>query len=217
MIKVFIMEKIKYYIDYLSESKPKKDEVVEYLSQREDIGDDYKNLIYFYLFPRNLMDMELPSRIMSYRGEDNKNGYLEPNVIETGLLLEAYRTRQYNRYMRHLLHSFHNPDLVFPLLGHDKCECGICKKSTWAYDEWKKICEQYPETSEENKKEFLAFGCDSSKITICLPCLTQLLSLHQLLTLLEGDKYLDWRENVWTKKVKTRLASRVGLENDNNV
>ena len=163
------------------------------------------------------MDMELPSRIMSYRGEENQAGYLEPNVVETGLLLEAYRTRQYNRYIRHLLHSFHDPELVFPMSGHDQCECGICKKSTWSYDEWKKICEQYSDSGEENKKEFLAFGCDQSKITLCLPCLTQLLSLHQLLTILEGNKYLDWRENVWSKKVKTRMPGPVGLDSDNNV
>lgn len=210
------MERIKHYIDVLSKKKYKKDYILSYLADCPDLDDDRKNLIYFYLNPRQLLDMELPSRIYSYRDQAHPNGYFEPNIVETGLLLEAYRTAQYNRYMRHLLHSFTNPEQVFPLEGHDKCECGLCKRDIWAHGAWEGILEQYPETAlqEREKKEYLAFACDQSKITLCLPCLIQLLNLHELLTIVEGDNYLDWRINVWDKKVRTRFAGPNGMDSD---
>lgn len=211
------MERIKHYIDLLSKTKPKKDKVIEYLAGCEDIGNDYKNLIYFYLFPRNLMDMELPSRIMSYRGEKNKVGYLEPNVEETGLLLEAYRTLQYNRFIRHLLHTYTKVNSVFPQLGNDQCECGICRKRIWGYGEWDKICKQYPEVGEQDRKEYLAFAAEGTKINMCLPCLVQLQTLHSLLQIIEGDNYLDLMANNWSRKVKTRMPGPVGLDSDNDV
>lgn len=212
------MERIKHYIDLLSKKRPKKDQVLKYLAEAAELDDERRNLIYFYFFPRNLLDMELPSRLMTYRGENNKNGYLEPNLVETGLLLEAYRTPQYNRYMRHLLHSYHDPSLVFPLAGHGKGECGLCKKGVWQQDEWENILNQYPEQAEEReKKEFLAYGTDSSKICLCLPCLIQLATLHKLLQTIEGDEYLNWKVNNWSKKVKTRFAGPVGLDSDSDV
>lgn len=210
------MERIKHYIDVLSKKKYKKDYILSFLADCPDLDDDRKNLIYFYLQPRPLLDMELPSRIFSYRGP-NTTGYLSPNITETGLLLEAYRTPQYNRFMRHLLHSFTNPDEVFPLLGHNKCECGLCKRDIWAYGAWDGILDQYPDFAEgeRNQKRYLAFACDQSQITLCLPCLIQLLNLNELLKIIEGDNYLDWRINVWDKKVRTRFPGPNGMDSDN--
>lgn len=204
------MERIKFYIEKLSGKKyiNRKDKQYEILSQSLDLDDDRKNLIYFYFNPRQLLDMEYPSRLATYRGQlGAPRGFLEPNIVETGLLLEAYRTHQYGRYIRHLLHSFKDPENVFPLEGADKCECGICKREIWCHGAWENILSQYPEQEEEReKKEYLAFGCDQSKQAICLPCLIQLINLDQLLKILEGDHYLDWRLNEWNRKVRTRLG-----------
>lgn len=188
------MENIKKYFIELKGIKDKK-KIYEVLAAAQDLTSDEKNLIYFTKLPRPLLDMELPSRIMKYRGQENQKGFLTPNTQEIGLLLEALRTAQYSRFMFHNLHAFLGDGVeIFPVSGNEECECSLCRKKTYPYEKWAELCNQYPGTGEEENKEYLAFGSDHTKLTICLDCLVQLRSLHEFLKTVEGENYLDYKQ-----------------------
>ena len=211
------MDRIKHHLEIILKSKKykgRKDKILEYLANCLELDDDRKNLCYFVAFPRPLLDMELPSRILSSRPDGNTIGYDEPNIREVGLLLEAYLTTQYSNYVKHLLHSFRDPSQVFPLSGAESCGCGICKKRIWAYDAWNNICTQYPENPERQQKQYLAFASDNTKQVLCKSCLIQLSTLDQLMKVLDGDNYLDWRVNQWDRLIKPRRINEpAGMDN----
>lgn len=213
------MDRIKFHLTTLLKSKKykgRKDKILEYLANCAELDDDRKNLIYFTIFPRQLLDGEFPSRLLSSRTDGNTVGYLEPNIREIGLLLEASLTDQYKNFLRHLLHSFRDPSQVFPLQGTEKCECCICRKGIWAYDAWDNICKQYPSNPEKDRKEYLAFASDNTTLTICLDCLIQLSGLDRLMKVLDGDNYLDWRVNQWDRLIKpSRINEPAGMDNPN--
>lgn len=179
---------------YLLINKSEK-EAIDYLKSNNSLSSDEKNLIYFYLFPRPLLDKELSSRIMKYRGDSNLSGYLTPNLIETGLIMEAFRTKQYERYIKHLIYSFTNSNKVFPLLGDDKCECGLCGKTIYKKDLWDKLVNEHNSIDEKNNREYLAFGSEDSNITLCLDCLVQLNNASAYLEFID-PYYLDWRRKL---------------------
>ena len=111
------MNSLKFYIDRLKDCTVH--EAVGLLKVDQELSIEEKNLIYLYLFPRPLLDRQLPERVQSYRGKQSQ-GFLQPNLGEIGLLVEAYRTEQYKRFMKHLFHSFTNPEHLYPVAAFRK-------------------------------------------------------------------------------------------------
>lgn len=184
---------IKKYIEVLKG----KDEgrVIEALSGLNDIDRIAKNTVYTYLFPRPIQHMELPKLIMEGRGADT-SGYLTSNDPETLILLRAYNTRQYGKYMRHLLHSFiQNTGSIFIENSPGVYECGSCGKKIYDYGSWKNICDNNPDFGEQNRREYLAYGSSQSSIHVCLDCMIQLQNLNNILEAIEGSNYLSlWKQ-----------------------
>lgn len=175
------MKKLKTVVDQLTSLGESSEEVVKFLSENNELSRPEKILLYRYLFPRPLLDNELPTRIIKNRGE-NINGYLVPELSEATLIVEAYRTPQYNRYIRHLMHSFLDPNKIFPILGtKNDHECGVCRKT---------IIET-PSPNIDTSSETLAWGSEESDITLCIDCLIQLKYANEILEALEPG-YLSY-------------------------
>lgn len=175
------MNKLKTIVDQLTNSGKSKEDIIKSLSENKVLSRSEKILLYRYLFPRPLLDRELPTRIIENRGE-SVNGYLTPELSEATLIIEAYRTPQYSRYIRHLMHSFLDPNKIFPILGtKNDHECGICRKTI-------------TETGSSNidtSTETLAWGSEESDITLCINCLIQLKYANDILEVLEPG-YLSY-------------------------
>ena len=188
------LDLVKKYIEILSGKEESR--VMSALRGLPDLDRDEKNLIYTYLFPKPLLHMELPSVIMSDRGKHTE-GHLSENFEETLILLRAYRTLQYRKFMLHLLHSFIEGDnekvyVEEAVPGREGYTCGICKKQLYDYRYWKSLCEKNPKFGEQERKEYLAFASTQSSQHICIDCMVQLQFLHKILLALEGPTYLSW-------------------------
>lgn len=168
------------YINNLKGSK--KEDVIQRLNNLGDsLSSGEKNTVYTYLFPGNLLDGELADQIKQYNG-GGYSGTIGPNEIDLPLLVNAYGSRQYRGYIRHLLHSFIKVDQqeLFLLESSDRAECGICKLD---------ICGTQAGPPD---KEHLAYGSQKSDVLLCPSCLYQLHVLDSLLKRLEGKDYLIW-------------------------
>ena len=158
-----------------------KNIVISVLSSNKTLTPEEKNAIFIYLFPIKLLDKDLPGKINSEKEEDSK-------VI---MLLGAYRTEQYGRYIKHLLHSFLDPKDIYPLLGRHITNCCICDKNIYHTEIWKEECSKFPKLKEKEKKECLSYGSKKSSLEICLNCLIRLKKLDNLLSVIEGKDYLE--------------------------
>lgn len=169
-------------IKLIEELKGNTPEVIfSKLKEISQLTTEEKNLIYLYLCPRPLLDMELPGRIQGSR--DRISGYLIPNLKEATLIIEAYRSEQYNRYIKHLMYSFLlDPEKVHPVIGEGHSNCGLCYKNLYEQNYWDKNI-----SSQDPEKEYLSFRSDNSKITLCLDCLVQLKYAHDILEMIEPD------------------------------
>lgn len=192
------MESLKNYIEKLKELKDAH-KVIESLKQ-SSLDIQQKNLIYLYLFPRPLLDKELPIRIQEARRSSGNNGcgYLEENMYEVSLIIEAYRTEQYKRFIKHLLHTFTVPENIHPVNGFGQCNCAICGKNIYEFGSWTSECSKYKTIRhpEETRKEYLAFGGKGSTVNLCLDCIVQLQEVNKILESIEPG-YL---KSPWQKR-----------------
>ncbi len=180
------MEKLRKVIVKLTGLK--SEEVIEALKYENELNPHEKNLVFNYLSPRFIRDYELPKLIYERRGI-NQSGFLDKNIGELRLLVEAYRCPQYSRYIKHLMYSYSNPEIIFPISGTETQMCGVCNKNLFEFDAWDKLCKDNPSNPEVGKREYLAFGSSDTKITICLDCLVQLNYLQEFLDVVEPDRY----------------------------
>ena len=186
--------KLKIIIDSLvgrSES-----EVLQILSNHQDLSSKEKNFIWTYLFPKPLQDYELPRVVGPYLESTNGGyGYWTIDFRMILHLVRAARCSQYKNFMRHLIHSFIR-STPFPVSGHGHGKkCPICGKILYEYDFWKERCEGNNKLSDEQKKNYLAYGSNGSDIQLCLPCLIHLEKLDKILDMIEtgylnkGDRF----------------------------
>lgn len=175
------------------------DEFKDIMNRDSDLTREEKCYLYYYLFPRPLLDRELPVRINLIRGE-NKKGSLIPSLKEICILIEACRTLQYSRFMKHVLLSFTDVNKIFPATGEDSELCPICGKRVFKFNKWESICQKYQEKEESNNKEFLAFGSTESRLLICLDCIIQLKETKDIIDKLDPS-FLDWKKN-YSKQTK---------------
>lgn len=97
----------KPFIEFIKNSGATKEETLKLLKEETSLTPEEKNLIFLYCFPRPLADGELTKRIQSYRQKNNIVSLsLAPDYNETGLIIEAAKTEQYSRFIKHLMYSF---------------------------------------------------------------------------------------------------------------
>lgn len=141
-----------------------KEDIISSLRMRQDLSSDMKNLILLYHYPRPLLDRELPERIKKVLGNDNS---------VTVLIVEAFRTEQYGRFIRHLFHSFlenENMNKIYPVSIPEKDSiCPICGRPF----------------STHEKGTLVAYGCPDSKILLCLSCLGNLKRAYDILDIID--------------------------------
>lgn len=185
-------EKIKPFIDYLIQERTEKTTAKELLEQEPTLTQDEKRLIYMYCYPRPLQDRELPDRVMrarKKRGPNARNGFLEPDDLETSLIIEAGKTSQYERFIKHLMHSYSSPQNVCQISGTDTLECPICGKKLRELNIW--------DSTLDHTREHLAFGSPSeTNIVLCIDCLTQLVNAAEIIQILDPG-YLDWTKRTF--------------------
>lgn len=159
-----------------------RDEVLQRLNGLGDsLSSGEKNTVYTYLFPGNLLDGELADQLKQYGGGGYR-GIIGPNDVDLPLLVNAYGSRQYKGYIRHLLHSFIKvgEQELFSLDSPEGVECGLCKMGIFGLQ------------ASPPDKEHLAYGSQKSDVFLCPSCLYQLNILDSLLRRLEGKDYLIW-------------------------
>lgn len=180
----------KALLEIFSDLKEKtKEETLDYLKERSDIPGPWKNLIYLYCFPKNLGDYELPERLKGYTEKrTTKLGTIDYNIVAR--LIEAYRTPQYSKYIRHLIHAFieDSQAKVFPLLGEEKCKCGIYYTDICQYNLWEKHKQRDPGSL------YLAYASKESSITLSLDAMIQLGETDRILNVLEPDYLNGWKK-----------------------
>lgn len=153
-----------------------------------------KNFIYVYLFPEPLKHMELLDIIDGKRKKYPDNDLLRPDENEVLILLRAYRTLQYNRFMLHLLHSYIGNMEGTYIVNEpvEKNTCAICGKPLYYFDQWDSISN----SMEKERKEHLMYGNDQTGLCMCLDCMVQLRTLNSYLELVEGSDYLNkWKRS----------------------
>lgn len=176
------MEKIVKYINQFKGLDSSY--VLESLKINNELNQDEKNLIYLYLFPRPLLDKELPERFKQVRKSDG--GSVNISLPECTLIIEAGKTEQYGRFIKHLFHSFSNPDIIYPIEGSDICNCCLCGKEIYESTLWESFRNQYG-GSEGEDKLFQAFGSTESNLPICIPCLLNLMESIKIMKQIDPD------------------------------
>ena len=187
---------LKPYVDYLLESGINKEDGYKIIKEDANLTQDEKNMIYCYCYPRQLLDRELPSRVQNYRKTNNipDSGLLTPIMGEITLLIEAARTEQYGRFMKHLVFAFSDPLNINPVAGNEIKNCAICGKPLCQHELWNEKIIANPGSSEKSEMQYLAYGsCKSSEnVILCKDCLVQLISASQYLKEIDPD-FFDWR------------------------
>lgn len=141
-----------------------KEQVIQELSNIK-LEPEIKNCIIRYLFPKPLMDYELPERIKA----DKK-----PNIMAR--IVEAYRTEQYSRFIRHLFHCFcpslnldECKDNIFRLdYNVDGAKCPICGKLLIGEEELDK------EVNGGEPESYVGFGANYTELYLDPDCLYEL-------------------------------------------
>ena len=185
-------EKIKPYTDYLIQQRVEKTMAKDLLEHEDSLTIDEKRLIYMYCYPRQLGDRELPDRVKASRkkrGPIARSGFLEPDDLETSLIIEAGKTMQYERFIKHLMHSFSDPQKVCQITGTDVLECPICGKKVRELNIW--------DSTLDHTKEHLAYGSPTeTSIVLCVDCLIQLVNASDIMQVLDPG-YLDWTKRTF--------------------
>lgn len=187
------------YAKYLIESKIPEKDGINLITSDKKLTADEKFLLEKYCYPKSLLDRELPSRVQKFLKDNADIDLKIPNVRFASLFVEAFKTEQYGRFMRHLIYSFLNSDNVSPLSGNEEEECALCGKKVYQNDLWQSFIDRYTAagqtTAEENNKEYLAYGSKESSIVLCKNCIIQLATMKSLIDNIESKlKKLRWDE-----------------------
>jgi len=176
--------KLSDYTNYLIKTGVSPTDGYKYLASDNYLSLEQKKLIYAYCYPRHLLDRELPNHVKNYLNQcgNSGKGWLTPDHGESCLFVEAFRSKQYGRFMKHLMHAFLDPDKVNACGGTGEEYCPLCGKKLYLFDTWKGI--------NDPEQEELAIMSRESSVCLCKDCLVQLVNTNLLLEELEGENYL---------------------------
>ena len=175
--------RIKQVIESLKGLSP--EQIYEALTQI-DVPREEKSIIFTLgsFQPYILLDGDLQRFIMDHREKayGHLRGSLNEDPDEVSLILKAYLSPQYRRYIKHLMISFtDDSNEIFPVKGFEVEECGLCHKKIYQYSHWESICQANPSFGEQDRKEYLSIGSHQSNNSICTNCLVQLRAAKDLL------------------------------------
>lgn len=174
--------RLKPFIDYLLESEIPGDKALEMLKKEPKLTGIEKNIIYAYCYPRPLGDMELVKRIQEYRAKTG--GRNIDDVKEAILILEAARTHQYERFIKHVMISFvQDPGKVINVDEPERV-CSICGDKL----------------NEIHIPHSKGYGSVASDLVICEHCLAQLFRADNLISTF-NPVFLDWTKK-WSTAIK---------------
>lgn len=195
---------LKPFVDYLLNNNISKEKALEIIKNSNKLSDDEKNLVYVFCYPRPLLDYELPSRVQAYRTKKNfpMVGHIEPHLGEAALIVEAGRTPQYTRFIKHLIHAFSDPTKLAPLDGDEDCDCPICGKTTFQNNKWQNLIKEGKLI--DNNREYLAFGSTESSVTMCMDCLVQLMTAIDYLENMDPN-YMNFGDNKNWNDINTKI------------
>lgn len=189
-------ENVMRFIDYFNKSSIERSKAIEMLKNENCLNQDEKRLIISYCYPRPLKDRELPARVLrsrKNRGPQARNGFLTPDPIETDLIIEAGKTIQYGRFIKHIMHAFSDPTHISPISGLDVIECPICGKKVREANIW--------DPTLDPSREHLAFGNpEETGIILCLDCIIQLGCARDIIDNLEPG-FLDWTKRTFNNNL----------------
>lgn len=179
------MRDLREFSKYLLSNNISQEDAVLILQKSEKLSSPEKLLVYSYCYPRHIGDYELPQHIQDYRKKQGNSGigWLTENHGEACILVEAYRSLQYGRFMRHLMHAFLNPDLLSSCSGLGDTQCPICGKTLYYHESWENL-------GYDTEQQELAIMSAESSVCLCKDCLTQLILAHNLITCFEGEDFL---------------------------
>lgn len=183
------MADLKVFTDYLLKNGISAEKGEELIRGSQKINDVEKLLVYSYCYPRKIGDYELPKIIINYRkthGIDLK-GLLTKNPEEACILVEAFRSLQYGRFMRHLMHAFiEKPETISSVAGEGEEKCPICGKTVYYVGSHDK--------NMDSEDETLAFISSESSVCMCKDCLLQLAYSAEMISKIEGSDFLtNWK------------------------
>lgn len=187
------MKELGPYISYLLENKVNEVDAKKMLDEdKSGLTKDEKDIIFRYTYPRLLGDYELPSRIMGERRKRKQIiGFLQPDLQETSLILEAARTPQYSRFIKHLYHAFSDPSKISSVSGVEKNDCPICGKTILDLQVWQDMSDMF-EKEEQEMQQRLAFSSTETEIRLCKNCLIQLLNSMDIMKKLDPGFLHNW-------------------------
>ena len=145
-----------------------------------------KDVARAYLWPRRFLDGDLQREIEKFRDRSNMADVSRvPEVKELCVLMEAYRSPQYNKLIKDLIRYFTNTVTsthVFPVasITEKDTKCEICGKQILYFDEWKESRDQLEKLGID-ALGLLAYGNPGTSMCLCLNCLIQLNYLIDLL------------------------------------
>jgi hypothetical protein len=184
------MENLKKFSDYLLKGGIDRETGIKLLRETDKLNPEDKLLIYSYCYPRRILDYELPKHIQYYRQSKGNSGigWLQENLGESCILVEAYRDTQYGRFMRHLMHAFLDLEKLSSCSGEGETTCPICGKTIYYYDSVK---------PEDLERETEAIMSSESSVCLCKDCLAQLLYSKELIAKIEGPDFLipKWKNS----------------------
>lgn len=163
-----------------------EEEIYQYLlNQGDKLSRGEKNTVFAYLCTKQLLDGELVRQIQERRKAElgSIKGELQISEIDVPLLVNAFRSMQYGRYMKHLIHSFieSKPDEIYLIKSNEEYSCGICGKPIYGAD-----------ALGDRGMEWEAIASGQTDIVLCPDCLLQLKALDSILREIEGKYYMSW-------------------------
>ena len=223
----------KPFIEFIKSSNVSREEALKLLKEEKSLTPEEKNIIFLYCFPRPLADGELTKRIQKYRENNNITKLsLSPDLNETGLIIEAAKTEQYSRFIKHLMYSFGNLSKVatvtydyskdtesenktkksdvfdYPVPDTKTEVCALCGRKLLYYNDWKAIIDQQlnglygEELLDELHRE--EFLAFGSNESDIILCKHCLIQLANAYQIMDDiePSFLDW-----TKRVTNNVSS----------
>lgn len=171
-------------INDLSEDRDINDKIN--LINESGIDLQVKYILTSYYNTYLLADGELLKYIEGYRRHSNiPNVGVPSDMYETGLLMTALKSEQYKRFIRHILCQYSKS--IHKVDDNEDHECCICWRTIYG-------CRN-PKSSLDSGLINSAFTGDKTKTCICVNCLSNLMTLRQILIDLKDKdtlRMLEW-------------------------
>lgn len=146
-----------------------------------DLTEDEKTFVGNYLHPEPLLDYELPSVVSNYQRKIVDD--IDPGFLS--ILVRALKTRQYGKFIRHLMWSFLNPESIVLLENDQQIKsCPICGKTVYGYGIWSSA---FRNTKEIGERKCLGYCSTKSDLYLDLDCLAHLKELERVMNIIEPN------------------------------